>query len=82
MKFPFIFFLALLPHSLAPSLTPFFFFYSHSPQTLVSGMNKFLKQLNVTFRRDPSNYRPRINKLESVLDKEQKESGNYFFADD
>jgi len=54
---------------------------ANAPQTLVSGMNKFLKQLNVTFRRDPSNFRPRINKLLSVLDKEQKESGNYFFLD-
>jgi len=55
---------------------------ANAPQTLVSGMNKFLEQLNVTFRRDPTNFRPRINKLESVLDREQKESGNFFFADD
>jgi ATP-binding cassette subfamily E protein 1 len=55
---------------------------ANAPQTLVSGMNKFLKQLNVTFRRDPTNFRPRINKLESVLDREQKETGNYFFADE
>jgi len=54
---------------------------ANAPQSLVSGMNKFLNQLNVTFRRDPSNFRPRINKLHSVLDKEQKESGNYFFMD-
>jgi ATP-binding cassette subfamily E protein 1 len=44
-------------------------------------MNKFLKQLEITFRRDPSNYRPRINKLESVKDREQKQAGTYFFAD-
>jgi ATP-binding cassette subfamily E protein 1 len=41
-------------------------------------MNKFLKILEISFRRDPENYRPRINKLNSVLDKEQKTSGNYF----
>ena len=29
-------------------------------------MNKFLESLNITFRRDPSNFRPRINKLNSV----------------
>lgn len=45
-------------------------------------MNKFLCSLGVTFRRDPTNWRPRINKLDSVKDKEQKESGNYFFADE
>ena len=30
-----------------------------SPQSLLTGMNQFLKQLEVTFRRDPTNYRPR-----------------------
>ena len=29
-------------------------------------MNKFLQSLEITFRRDPSNFRPRINKLNSV----------------
>jgi len=55
---------------------------ANSPQTLITGMNKFLKSLDITFRRDPTNFRPRINKLESVKDKEQKDSGNYFFMDD
>lgn len=49
-----------------------------SPQGLLDGMNKFLSMLEITFRRDPANFRPRINKLNSVLDKEQKHSGNYF----
>ena len=30
-----------------------------SPQSLLTGMNQFLKSLAVTFRRDPVNYRPR-----------------------
>ena len=30
-----------------------------TPQSLLSGMNQFLKSLQVTFRRDPVNYRPR-----------------------
>lgn len=30
-----------------------------SPQSLLSGMNQFLKSLEVTFRRDPVNFRPR-----------------------
>jgi len=54
---------------------------ANTPQPLLSGMNKFLKDLEITFRRDPSNHRPRINKLNSVKDKEQKASGNYFYAD-
>jgi len=53
-----------------------------TPQTLLTGMNKFLANLDITFRRDPNNYRPRINKLDSVKDSEQKKSGNYFFLED
>ena len=30
---------------------------------IYEGMNKFLEQLDITFRRDPTNYRPRINKV-------------------
>lgn len=55
---------------------------ANTSQPLLSGMNKFLQQLDITFRRDPTNYRPRINKLNSVKDVEQKTSGNYFFMDD
>ena len=53
-----------------------------APQPLLSGMNQFLKSLEVTFRRDPENYRPRINKLDSVKDTEQKKAGHFFFLDD
>ena len=55
---------------------------AHSPQTLLAGMNRFLELLKITFRRDPNNFRPRINKLNSVKDTEQKRSGNYFFLED
>lgn len=51
---------------------------ANSPQTLVSGMNRFLEIMGVTFRRDPTNFRPRINKLDSMLDREQKIAGNFF----
>lgn len=52
-----------------------------SPLSLLNGMNMFLASLNITFRRDPTNMRPRINKLDSVKDREQKNSGNYFFLE-
>ena len=55
---------------------------ANTPVELVTGMNQFLSQLSVTFRRDPTNYRPRINKKNSRLDRDQKSSGNYFFMDD
>lgn len=55
--------------------------YARTPESLLTGCNKFLKNLNVTFRRDPNSFRPRINKLDSQMDKEQKASGNFFFLD-
>mmetsp|Transcript_6177 Transcript_6177/g.9514 ORF Transcript_6177/g.9514 Transcript_6177/m.9514 type:complete len:604 (+) Transcript_6177:88-1899(+) len=55
---------------------------ANAPTSLVLGMNEFLKDLNITFRRDPTNYRPRINKLDSIKDKEQKTLGTYFFIDE
>jgi translation initiation factor RLI1 len=53
----------------------------NAPQSLLSGMNAFLKDLAITFRRDPTNHRPRINKLNSVKDKEQKSAGTFFYLD-
>ncbi|AQL06870.1 ABC transporter E family member 2 [Zea mays] len=55
---------------------------ANAPQSLVSGMNKFLSHLDITFRRDPTNYRPRINKLDSTKDREQKSAGSYYYLDD
>jgi len=49
------------------------------PMKLREGMNKFLKSLNLTFRRDPETGRPRANKLGSVKDREQKERGEYYY---
>jgi len=56
--------------------------YAKSPVSLVEGMNKFLKLMNITFRRDKTSYRPRINKQGSVKDQEQKKSGKFFYVDD
>jgi ATP-binding cassette subfamily E protein 1 len=53
-----------------------------APEGMVSGMNKFLKLMDITFRRDPINFRPRINKQNSRKDQEQKAEGNYFLLDD
>ncbi len=50
-------------------------------EPLLSGFNRFLKQLEVTFRRDDESHRPRINKRGSQLDQSQKKSGNYFHLD-
>jgi ATP-binding cassette subfamily E protein 1 len=52
------------------------------PMSLLEGMNKFLAQLEISFRRDPTNFRPRINKIDSQKDAEQKKSGNYFVLDE
>ena len=52
---------------------------ANPPMTMSEGMNKFLSELNITFRRDEENYRPRINKEESVKDREQKSSGKLYY---
>ena len=49
-----------------------------APCMLRDGMNRFLKELDVTFRRDPQTGRPRANKPDSQKDKEQKEKGIYY----
>ncbi len=48
------------------------------PYPLRDGMNKFLHQVNITFRRDHDSKRPRINKPESRKDREQQSSGDYY----
>ncbi|XP_025410141.1 ATP-binding cassette sub-family E member 1 [Sipha flava] len=55
---------------------------ANTPQGLLAGMNRFLELLGITFRRDPNNFRPRINKTNSVKDVEQKRAGQYFFLED
>jgi ATP-binding cassette subfamily E protein 1 len=52
---------------------------ARTPQSLLTGMNLFLKNLDITFRRDPTNFRPRINKHASTKDREQKEAGTYYY---
>jgi len=50
------------------------------PLGLREGMNAFLKDINITFRRDGDTNRPRINKQDSRLDREQKTSGEYYYS--
>ncbi len=52
---------------------------THGPLGMREGMNRFLHEVGVTFRRDPQTGRPRANKPESSLDREQKERGEYFY---
>ena len=51
------------------------------PMSLRKGMNRFLEDVDVTFRRDHESHRPRINKLGSRKDREQKTSGEYFYIE-
>ncbi len=54
--------------------------FAKAPQHIGSTLNDFLKELNVTFRRDPRTGRPRMNKPGSYLDRLQKSMGTYFYA--
>jgi ATP-binding cassette subfamily E protein 1 len=53
---------------------------ANSPTSLRDGMNMFLKDMEVTFRRDPTTKRPRVNKEDSKLDKFQKQIGEYYYV--
>ncbi|KAK3000072.1 hypothetical protein RJ639_023135, partial [Escallonia herrerae] len=54
---------------------------ANSPESLKTGMNRFLSRLDITFRQDPENHRPRVNKLGSTKDREQKSAGSYYCLD-
>jgi len=53
--------------------------FANPPTDLRNGMNSFLKDMAITFRRDPQTKRPRVNKEGSRLDREQKEMGEYYY---
>jgi ATP-binding cassette subfamily E protein 1 len=50
-----------------------------APIDLRTGMNTFLQDMGVTFRRDYATGRPRVNKEDSRLDREQKHRGEYYY---
>jgi ATP-binding cassette subfamily E protein 1 len=51
-----------------------------SPIGLKDGMNAFLKDIGVTFRRDEETGRPRANKPDSQKDRQQKASGEHYYS--
>ena len=53
--------------------------FATSPMSKNDAMNRFLKSLDITFRRDEKSRRPRVNKDKSRLDKEQKSNQNYYY---
>ena len=53
--------------------------HASSPLPKVESMNKFLKSLDITFRRDEKSRRPRVNKENSRLDKIQKAESNFYY---
>ena len=53
---------------------------ANPPTTLRRGMNNFLREMEITFRRDPATKRPRVNKEDSKLDRHQKKIGEYYYA--
>jgi ATP-binding cassette subfamily E protein 1 len=55
--------------------------HAATPQGMRDGMNEFLADLGVTFRRDERTGRPRINKPGSQLDRKQRRAGEYYYTD-
>ena len=53
--------------------------FAQGPFNLHEGMNRFLKNVDVTFRRDEETHRPRVNKPNSYMDRQQKQVGEYYY---
>ncbi len=54
--------------------------FANAPANKKDGLNKFLKDLDITLRRDIDTARPRINKPGSVKDREQRAEGEYYYT--
>jgi len=52
--------------------------FAHNPMNKEVGMNQFLRTLSITYRKDETTGRPRINKMGGRLDRKQKDSGDYY----
>jgi ATP-binding cassette subfamily E protein 1 len=53
--------------------------HASTPLTKADAMNRFLRSLDITFRRDEQTLRPRVNKGGSRLDKQQKNTGHFYY---
>ncbi|MHA1311550.1 MAG: ribosome biogenesis/translation initiation ATPase RLI [Candidatus Helarchaeota archaeon] len=53
--------------------------HASPPTDLKNGMNRFLKEVDITFRRDQNTGRPRVNKKDSEMDKKQKAMNEYYY---
>ena len=53
--------------------------HASPPIDLKNGMNRFLKEVDITFRRDQNTGRPRVNKKDSEMDKKQKAMNEYYY---
>ncbi|HDI02389.1 MAG TPA: ATP-binding cassette domain-containing protein, partial [Ignisphaera sp.] len=51
-----------------------------APAAVPRALNNFLRDLGITFRRDPKTGRPRMNKPGSYLDRYQRSIGEYFYT--
>ncbi len=52
----------------------------NGPFDMEHGMNMFLKDLGITFRRDQESLRPRANKPGSVMDRKQKNENKLYYT--
>ncbi len=53
---------------------------ARGPFSLHEGMNRFLKDVDITFRRDEETHRPRVNKPNSYMDRKQRREGEYYYS--
>ncbi|MFB6191514.1 MAG: ribosome biogenesis/translation initiation ATPase RLI [Candidatus Nanohaloarchaea archaeon] len=51
---------------------------SSSPERIETAMNSFLREVDISYRKDPETGRPRANKPESQKDREQRKKGEYY----
>lgn len=52
----------------------------YGPCDKKEGMNRVLKMLDITYRKDKTTHRPRINKPDSQLDKQQRSKNQYYYS--
>jgi ATP-binding cassette, sub-family E, member 1 len=50
------------------------------PFSMQEGMNMFLRDVGITFRREPESGRPRANKVDSLKDREQKRDNRLYYT--